>query len=183
MFTNNNSDVNNTSSHTNGSSTNLNQQDQQQLTPAKETNILPFFNQTTSNLPKSNKKRSSTGHLVATKEFVIKEDHNEYKCEIEGCDKSCRKESMLRKHIQICHKDIYESYIKRKLESEGNNTSSSTNYYLDDSLSNDVSFNKSSTKKIPATNENSNTSWNSEHHHNQQLSQLTEIKRKKKENS
>ncbi|XP_035217306.1 uncharacterized protein LOC118190655 [Stegodyphus dumicola] len=40
---------------------------------------------------------------VATKEFVIQEDHNQYKCSYDGCTKSFRKETLLTSHLKHYH--------------------------------------------------------------------------------
>lgn len=40
---------------------------------------------------------------VATKQFVIEEDHNQYKCTFEGCTKSFRKEKLLASHLKHYH--------------------------------------------------------------------------------
>lgn len=99
-------------------------------------------------------KKRSTDHLVATKEFVVTADHNQFKCEVENCNKSFRKESLLNSHIKYYHRELYnsEEYRKRRLEESTS--------YLDDSQSNDQSIN--STSRRAPVNENSNTSWNSE---------------------
>ena len=131
-------------------------------TPQQQTNgsaattssLQPLFN-ATSTIQKT--KKRLTDHLVASKEFVITEDHNKFKCEVENCNKSFRKEKLLNSHIKFYHLDVYESedYKKRRLEQERENAT-----LLDDSLSNDLSsFNSSRRTTI---NENSNTSWNSE---------------------
>lgn len=101
------------------------------------------------------KKRSATDHLVATKEFVVTADHNQFKCEVENCGKSFRKETLLSSHIKYYHPELYnsEEYRKRRLEE-------SASSYLDDSQSNDLSI--TSTSRRTTVNENSNTSWNSE---------------------
>ncbi|GFU30015.1 c2H2-type domain-containing protein [Nephila pilipes] len=40
---------------------------------------------------------------VATKQFVIEEDHNQYKCSYPGCTKSFRKEKLLASHLKHYH--------------------------------------------------------------------------------
>ncbi|KFM73938.1 PHD finger protein 20-like protein 1, partial [Stegodyphus mimosarum] len=40
---------------------------------------------------------------VATKEFIIQEDHNQYKCSYDGCTKSFRKETLLTSHLKHYH--------------------------------------------------------------------------------
>ncbi|GFV92377.1 c2H2-type domain-containing protein [Trichonephila clavipes] len=40
---------------------------------------------------------------VATKRFVIEEDHNQYKCSYPGCTKSFRKEKLLASHLKHYH--------------------------------------------------------------------------------
>ncbi|KAG8190079.1 hypothetical protein JTE90_023051 [Oedothorax gibbosus] len=49
---------------------------------------------------------------VATKQFVIEEDHNQYKCFFEGCTKSFRKEKLLDSHLKHYHN--YEEKKSRK---------------------------------------------------------------------
>lgn len=138
----NNLEENNTLQTTNGS------------TITTSSSAIPLQINSTSVQRSSTTKKRSTDHLVATKEFVITEDHNQFKCEAENCNKSFRKEKLLNSHIKYYHPNIYncEEYKKRRLEESSN--------YLDDSLSNDLSINSSS--KRTTINENSNTSWNSE---------------------
>ncbi|KAF8771650.1 PHD finger protein 20 like protein [Argiope bruennichi] len=40
---------------------------------------------------------------VATKQFIIEEDHNQYKCSFPGCTKSFRKEKLLASHLKHYH--------------------------------------------------------------------------------
>lgn len=65
------------------------------------------------NLPTTFDKSSK----VATKEFVIQEDHNEFKCTITGCSKSFRKEKLLASHLKHYHNQISEAKMR------SNNTS------------------------------------------------------------
>lgn len=44
-----------------------------------------------------------TSVKVATKEFKIREDHNEFKCFVSGCSKSFRKEKLLASHLKHYH--------------------------------------------------------------------------------
>ena len=41
-------------------------------------------------------------------------DHNKYKCQLSGCDKSFRKESGLEYHIKYYHNQKDKTGIKRK---------------------------------------------------------------------
>lgn len=43
------------------------------------------------------------GRRIAPKEFIIEEDHNHFKCHIEGCNKSFRKEPLLASHLKHYH--------------------------------------------------------------------------------
>src|SRR5690606_31855712 len=43
---------------------------------------------------------------VATKEFKIETDHNQFKCSINGCNKSFRKETLLNSHIKHYHPEF-----------------------------------------------------------------------------
>jgi len=100
-------------------------------------------------------KKRMTDHLVASKEFVIiTNDHNEFKCEVENCNKSFRKEKLLNSHVKYYHPDVFESEeYKKRLEQQDD-----LSLLPDDSLSNDLSSFNSSRKTT--INENSNTSWN-----------------------
>ncbi|XP_035223697.1 uncharacterized protein LOC118196364 [Stegodyphus dumicola] len=42
---------------------------------------------------------------VATKQFIIKEDHNQFKCSVRGCTKSFRKEELLASHLKHYHSE------------------------------------------------------------------------------
>lgn len=52
---------------------------------------------------------------IATKEFKIKEDHNEFKCTVSGCTKSFRKEKLLASHLKHYHnKDVSKQNTSNK---------------------------------------------------------------------
>lgn len=51
---------------------------------------------------------------LAPKELIIEMDHNKYKCQIPGCDKSFRKESGLEYHIKYYHNQKDKAGMKRK---------------------------------------------------------------------
>jgi len=151
----------NTTMNRSNQSTNSLQQQQQQSNGSTSSssivNSVPISSNATSTTSQSKNKKRIVDQLIASKEFVIKTDHNQFKCEAENCNKSFRKEKLLNSHIKYYHPDLYDSeeYKKRRQEQERENTS-----YQDDSLSNDLSsFNSSRRTTI---NENSNTSWNSE---------------------
>ena len=52
--------------------------------------------------------------ISAPKELIIEMDHNKYKCQVSGCDKSFRKESGLEYHIKYYHNQKDKTGIKRK---------------------------------------------------------------------
>ena len=52
--------------------------------------------------------------ISAPKELIIEMDHNKYKCQIPGCDKSFRKESGLEYHIKYYHNQKDKAGMKRK---------------------------------------------------------------------
>jgi len=52
--------------------------------------------------------------VLAPKELIIEIDHNKYKCQIPGCDKSFRKESGLEYHMKYYHDQKDKSGMKRK---------------------------------------------------------------------
>lgn len=129
-----------------------------------DVSLQTIYNQSTSSLKQIGKKRS-TDHLVATKEFVIKEDHNQFKCEVENCNKSFRKEKLLNSHIKHYHP---EDFKRLGLEIE-----SSTSYYLDDSLSNDpLNFSTPTSAKKATTNENNEISSSLTEQQPQPINQL-----------
>ena len=52
--------------------------------------------------------------ILAPKELIIEIDHNKYKCQVPGCDKSFRKESGLESHMKYYHNQKDKSGMKRK---------------------------------------------------------------------
>lgn len=52
--------------------------------------------------------------VLAPKELIIEIDHNKYKCQVAGCDKSFRKESGLEYHIKYYHDQKDKTAMKRK---------------------------------------------------------------------
>ena len=52
--------------------------------------------------------------VLAPKELIIEIDHNKYKCQIPGCDKSFRKESGLEYHMKYYHDQKDKTGMKRK---------------------------------------------------------------------
>ena len=52
--------------------------------------------------------------VLAPKELIIEIDHNKYKCQISGCDKSFRKESGLEYHMKYYHDQKDKTAMKRK---------------------------------------------------------------------
>ncbi|RWS25423.1 uncharacterized protein B4U80_00560 [Leptotrombidium deliense] len=51
---------------------------------------------------------------VAPKEFKIEEDHNHFKCAVEGCGKSFRKENLLESHVRHYHTEMAPKKPKSK---------------------------------------------------------------------
>lgn len=49
-------------------------------------------------------------NALAPKEFKVEEDHNHFKCHVEGCNKGFRKEKLLQSHVKYYHPEI----IKKK---------------------------------------------------------------------
>ncbi|KAL9963085.1 hypothetical protein ACROYT_G032256 [Oculina patagonica] len=58
--------------------------------------------------------RVRKGKELAPKELIIEIDHNKYKCQVPGCDKSFRKESGLEYHIKYYHEQKDKTGMKRK---------------------------------------------------------------------
>ena len=52
--------------------------------------------------------------VLAPKELIIEIDHNKYKCQVPGCDKSFRKESGLEYHMKYYHDQKDKTGMKRK---------------------------------------------------------------------
>ncbi|GBN79854.1 hypothetical protein AVEN_126524-1 [Araneus ventricosus] len=90
---------------------------------------------------------------VATKQFVIEEDHNQYKCSFPGCIKSFRKEKLLASHLKHYHgTEQKEAGPKEFVKTPSSVTEKSLKISEDKSLKQNFA-NKYKSEKIKVTNE------------------------------
>ncbi|CAL1278921.1 unnamed protein product [Larinioides sclopetarius] len=90
---------------------------------------------------------------VATKQFVIEEDHNQYKCSFPGCTKSFRKEKLLVSHLKHYHgSEQKEAGPKESVKTSPSVTERSPKLSEDKSLKQNFA-NKYKSEKIKVSNE------------------------------
>lgn len=82
--------------------------------------------------------------VVPTKEFRVVEDHFDFKCIVEGCNKGFRKESLLQSHLKHYHPELVRDQKKRdedQLRKDKSNSKSKVNKELTTSKSLDSESN------------------------------------------
>ncbi|RWS07235.1 hypothetical protein B4U79_17486 [Dinothrombium tinctorium] len=72
------------------------------MAASKEVNVASNELKTNENEAKA----ATTAFPIARKEFKIEEDHNHFKCSVEGCGKGFRKEKLLLSHIKHYHPEL-----------------------------------------------------------------------------
>ncbi|GFQ97457.1 c2H2-type domain-containing protein [Trichonephila clavata] len=91
---------------------------------------------------------------VATKRFVIEEDHNQYKCSYPGCTKSFRKEKLLASHLKHYHGCENKEKVLKDMKLD------KPSKVLEDKSVNQTSASKGRIGKIKVTSDVKNSSKN-----------------------